>query len=250
MAWLKFLKKDNPASDSRVLRDELFNAAGTGDEAAFDTMCLVNRDRIVCEFKTWQKVPAPVRADREALARYAHGLTAVADWFARNDAPQLMEAFRGEELKNPSLRWKVRFGEADALKAQSRFTEAGEILEDLAKGISSCRGSAVERYLPMVHGSLGECFFRSGRFDRAYETTRAALDGCQRSGDIEGIIAYCGNLAEICAVRGEADEARYWLIVTTNAMIQTGESERAAEVRRQHGLEPVEGLIVAKRPQS
>ena len=87
MAWLKFLKKDNSASDSRVLRDELFNAAGTGDEAAFDTMCLVNRDRIVCEFKTWQKVPAPVRADREALARYAHGLTAVADWFARRIGP-------------------------------------------------------------------------------------------------------------------------------------------------------------------
>ena len=81
---------------------------------------------------------------------------------------------------------------------------------------------------------------------RAYDATRAALDGCQRSGDIEGLIVYCGNLADICRVLGEDAEARYWLIVTTNALIQTGKVERAAKVRREHCIEPTAGLIEVK----
>jgi hypothetical protein len=54
--------------------------------------------------------------------------------------------------------------------------------------------------------------------------------------------------AEICSARGEDDEARYWLTVTTNAMIQTGELERAGELRRKYRLEPTMGLIEVKGP--
>jgi tetratricopeptide (TPR) repeat protein len=250
LGWLKFFKGRESGLRGNALRDVLFDAFETGDKEGFDRTCRENRLRILSEFKAWLKAPAPetLRADPKALARYGEGLITVAEWFALNGAPQLQEAIEGQGRDNPILRWRDRFSEADKLKAQGRFSEAIEILKDLAKDMSKCRGSAVERYLPMVHGSLGEVFFRSGRLDRAYEATRAALDGCQRSGDIHGLITYCGNLAEICSARGEDDEARQWLIVTTNAMIQTGEVDRAAEVRRKHRLEPATGLIEGKGP--
>jgi hypothetical protein len=247
---LNFFKRRESGLSGNVLRDVLFDAAETGDKEGFDRTCRVNRLRILSEFRTWLKAPEPeaLRADPNALARYGQGLIVVAEWFARNGAPQLQKALEGQGRDNPILRWQNRFSEADKLKIQGRFTEAIEILKDLAEDMSKRRGSAVERYLPMVHGSLGESFFRSGRLDRAYEATRAALDGCQLSGDIHGLVTYCGNLAEICSARGEDDEEQYWLIVTTNAMIQTGEVERASEVRRKHRLEPTTGLIEVKGP--
>lgn len=248
MGWSSFFKRRKSGLSGSLLRDALFDAAESGDKERFDRTCRVNRLCILSEFKTWLKAPGSeaLRADPDALARYGQGLIAVAEWFARNGTPQLQEALEGKGRENPILRWQNRFGEADKLKIQGRFTEAIEILKDLAEEMRTCRGSAVEKFLPMVHGSLGESFFRTGIFDRAYEATRAALDGCQRSGDIHGLVIYCGNLAEICSARGKDDEARYWLIIATNAMIQTGEVDRAAEVRRKHGLEPATGLIEAK----
>jgi tetratricopeptide (TPR) repeat protein len=248
LGWLKLFKRRESGLRGNVLREALFHSVETSDQEGFDQTCRLNRSVILREFKTWQRAPEEVRADPKAAAHYAEGLIAVAEWFARNGAPQLQEALQGKEGDNPILTWQRQFSEADELKIQGRFNEAIEILEHLAEDMSKCRGSAVERYLPMVHGSLGECFFRSGRFDRAYEASRGALDGCQRSGDIQGVITYCGNLAEICSARGEDGEARYWVIVTTNGMIQTGEVERAAELRCKYRVEPATGLIEVKGP--
>jgi len=243
---LNFFKRRESQLSGDDLRDVLFDAAAAGDHEGFDRTCRVKSDRNLAEFKTWLKAPEAVRADPKAVARYGQGLIAVAQWFSHNGSPQLWEVLQGEGSDNPILHWQDRFVEADKLKTQGRFTEAIKILKDLAEDMSKCRGSAVDRLLPMVNGSLGECFFRSGQLDRAYEATRAALDGCQRGGDIDGLIVYCGNLAEICSARGEDDESRYWLILTTNAMIQTGKVEQAAEVRQKHGLEPTTGLIEVK----
>jgi len=198
------------------------------------------------EFQNVAEGPKGPAGDPHAVARYAEGMVAVAEWFARNGSPQLREALQGAGGDNPIPRWEDRFGETDTLKANGHFAEAISILEEIAKEMGRYKGSAVVKYLPMVHGSLGECFFRTGQIDRAYEATRAALDGCRRGGDIEGVIIYSENLAEICGKRGEADEAKYWLIVCTNGMIQTGQEERGAEVRRRHGIEPIRGLIEAK----
>lgn len=246
MGWLNFFRRRESRLSGNELSDVLFYAAAAGDKEGFNRTCRVYTERIVGEFKIWLKAPEAVRADPKAVPRYEQGMIAVAQWFARNGAPQLWEALQGEGRDNPILRWQDRFGEADRLKTQGRFAQAIEILKNLAEDMSKCRGNAVERYLPMVHGSLSESFFRSGHLDPAYEATRAALDGCQRSGDTRGLIAYCGNLAEICNARGDDDEARYWLILTTNAMIQTGQVEQAAEVRRKHRLEPTTGLIEVK----
>src|SRR5437016_5438169 len=195
MRWLELLRRGKSGSSVDLLRD-LLNAANMGDEEALDRMCRDERDRILANFQTWQKVPKALRADPNAVDHYVRGMTAVAHWFARNGSPQLLEALQGAGGDNPMLRWRDQFGEIDTVKANGRFGEAIAILEEIAKEMGNCEGSAVVMYLPMVHGSLGECFFRTGQIDRAYEATRAALDGCQRSGDIDGVIAECGNLAD------------------------------------------------------
>ncbi len=228
MGWLNFFKRRESRLSGNELRDVLFDAAAAGDKERFERTCRVYSGRILSEFKAWLKAPEALRADPKAVARYGQGMIVVAQGFARNGAPQLSAALQGEGRDNPILRWQDRFVEADKLKTQGRFTEAIEILKNLANDVSKFQGSAVERYLPMVYGSLGESFFRSGNLDSACEATRVALEGCQRSGDIEGLVIYCGNLAEICSARGKDDEARYWLILTTNVMIQTGQVEQAA----------------------
>jgi hypothetical protein len=156
LGWLNFFKRRESGLSGNALRDVLFDAAEKGDKEGFDRTCRVNSGRILAEFKTWLKGPEALRADPKALTRYGQGLIAVAEWFARNGEPQLEEAIQGKGRENPMLRWQDRFGEADKLKIQGRFTEAIEILEDLAEDMSKCRGSAVEKYLPMVQGSLGE----------------------------------------------------------------------------------------------
>lgn len=152
LGWLKFFKRRESRLSGNALRDVLFDAVETGDKEGFDRTCRGNRLRILSEFKAWLKAQEPdtLRADPKALARYGEGLIAVAEWFARNGAPQLQVAIEGQGRDNPILRWRDRFSEADRLKAQGRFSEAIEILDDLAKDMSKCRGSAVERHLVQI----------------------------------------------------------------------------------------------------
>ena len=244
MGWFT---RSNQASKPDALRETLF-AAAEGDEQEFERICRANSDRIFEGFQAWLSTPRDIRGDPEAVARYGRGLIAVADWFSKEGRPQLWEALEGSGGDNPIRRWETRFGEADRHKIEGRFKEAIAILNDIEREMGRCQGRAIQAYLPMVRGSLGECFFRTGLLDRAYDATRAALDGCMGGGDIDGVIAYCGNLSEIASHRGKVSDAKYWLIVATNAMIQAGHVDRAAQVRRAHGLEPVTGLIEVKGP--
>ena len=232
---------ETPLSGS-ALRDALLNAAQRGDERELETLCRANHDRVLEEFKTWLRTSEPLRAP-EAINRYGQGLAAVAEWFERDGSPQLRAALEGERRDDPISRWSDALRESDVLKGKGRFEDAIAVLQKLAGEMSKYQGTAVERFLPMVHGSLGECFFHLGQLDRASEITRVALDGCLSGGDMEGVIVYTGNLAEICGKGGDEAQQRYWLILSTNAMIQAGQKERATGVRRLHGVEPFEGLI-------
>jgi len=231
-----------PPLSGSALRDALFNAAQRGDERELDSLCRANHDRVLEEFKTWLRTSEPLRAP-EAINRYGQGLAAVAEWFERDGSPQLMAALEGEPRDNPISRWSDALHESDVLKGEGRFEDATAVLEKLVGEMSKYQGTAAEQFLPMVHGSLGECFFHLGQLDRASEITRVALDGCLNGGDMEGIIEYTSNLAEICGKGGDEAQQRYWLILSTNAMIQAGQKERATGVRRLHSIEPIEGLI-------
>src|SRR6266566_6238639 len=105
MRWLDFLKGRNSGSRTNQLREALFDAAETSDNRAFDKLCRDNKDRVLEEFEMWRTVPESLRADAAAVARYGRGLIAVADWFARNGAPELSEALQGPTDRNPILRW-------------------------------------------------------------------------------------------------------------------------------------------------
>ncbi len=120
------------------------------------------------------------------------------------------------------------------------------VLKQLMQDMKKCKGTAVDQYLPMIYGALGENYFHSNQCSDAYDITRKAFEECQRIGDMEGIIAYCGNLSEICKRLGKNDEEKKWLIMTSNIMIQIGQSENAAQLRSSIGIEPTSELITVR----
>lgn len=241
--WLGLFGRRKPPRVEDDLRATLFQAIERGDLSRFERICAENRSRILERFPAWRTVPPEQRSDSETIMRYGETLIAVAAWFSRQGDSRLEELLDPPGPENPIHRWAARFGEADRLKEQQRWPEAIVVLQDLADDMSKHKGTAPEEYFPMVLGSLGECHFRSGNLEDAYGATKAALNGCLHAGDVEGVITYCGNLVEICTRRGDRDEARSWLVRTTNAMIQAGNPEQAASIRRRHGLEPTEGFI-------
>jgi hypothetical protein len=244
---LNIFKKSKLWLDSNALREALFDAVEANDVGLLEELCEKNRERILAHFQNWRTLPEAQRNDRN-VARYGRGLTAIANWFKSHGSSKPSEILEGNEKTNPIDRWQKQFGRANTLKADGHFDEAIAVLKDIQDDMNQCKGSAVDKYLPMVRGSLGECLFRTGDLESAFSETRAALDACLRNGDIEGIIIYCGNLGELCRKREEPKESRYWITVSTNLMIQAGRAEQALRVRKAHGIEPTTELISIKGP--
>ena len=193
-----------------------------------------------------ENVPESLRTDQNAVSLYGTGLISVARWFEANGDSQLIKLLQGNNNSNPIDVWEKRFGEAEKCKLSGQYVEAIKILEQLVQDMKKCKGTAVDQYLTMIYGALGENYFHCNQFGDAYDITRKAFEECQRIGDMEGIIAYCGNLSEICKRLGKNDDAKKWLIITSNIMIQIGQSENAAQLRSSIGIEPTSELITVR----
>jgi hypothetical protein len=164
MKWLELLRRGKSDSSADLLRDLVLDAAKKGDKETLDRMCRDERDRILANFRMWQKVPKELRADPDAVARYVRGMIVVADWFARNGSPHLREALRGAGAGNPITHWQDRFGESDRLKANGHFAEAIVILEEIAKEMTSGRDSSpAPRRVSAVRCDSGRDWYRSIR---------------------------------------------------------------------------------------
>lgn len=86
---------------------------------------------------------------------------------------------------------RAQLAEAQDLSDAGRFAGANEVLEELAE-----RGD-LGRYLGKFCGLVGLNLYRLGDFERAHEWTQAALDACNESDDLHGMIIYAENLRRI-----------------------------------------------------
>jgi tetratricopeptide (TPR) repeat protein len=246
MGIFHFLKKSRDAASPEIVREALFDAVAADDDSVLRVLCEQHRDVILEYFPTWRTIPETVRDDADGIARYANGLIGVALAFEEQGEHQLLEMLQGmRDQSNPILRWEEDFTAAREAMSSGAYRRAVSLLENIATEMARLQGTAIDEYLPAVQGALGEAYYRLGRFDRAYESTFEAFTGCQDSGDLDGVICYCGNLAEICNRMGRREEHRRWLITTTNLMIRAGRTEDANELRVQFELEPVESLMAA-----
>ncbi len=164
--------------------------------------------------------------------------------FGQAEPPPDPDAVRS----NPVERWQQVLQQGRDDMAGLRYPEATERLTDLVIDVGRLQGSAVEAYLPVVLGTLGECWFQASQADRALEPTRQALQRVRTSGDEEGIFAYLGNLYEMHRYLGQSDEAAACIEQLAALHEQKGHAAEARRYRKQALLvrtgEPLNRVVV------
>jgi len=86
---------------------------------------------------------------------------------------------------------RAQLAEAQDLSDAGRLAAANEVLGELAGR------DDVGRYAGKFYGLFGLNLYRLGDFERAHAWTKAALDACDQSDDLHGMIIYAENLRRI-----------------------------------------------------
>jgi len=243
MSWEDLLhqKKEFNEQDLKALMFEIIESS---NEETLEQFCLEYKALILKNFHSWKNVPIHLRSNHNDVSQYANGLILIANIFESQGDSTLLDILEDKNnSNNPLLNWENIFEKADNCKSSGEYSQAITILEKLAVDMNNSKGSAVINYLPMVHGALGENYFRSGQYELAYDITHLALQECQKSGDSEGFISYGGNLCEICNKLNKFTEARNWIIIATNVMIQVGQIQEAVQLRELYEITPTTELI-------
>jgi hypothetical protein len=246
MGIFHFLKKGRAATSPELVREALFDAVAADDDGGLRNLCQEHWETILENFPAWRTIPEHVRGDAGRIERYANGLIGVALAFEEQGEHELLDLLQDEhDQSNPIRRWEEDFSAARSAMSEGSYRVAVRLLEGIVGEMEKLQGTAIDEYLPAVNGALGEAYYRLSRLEQAYEATFEAFAGCQDTGDLDGVICYCGNLAEICNRMGRPEEHRRWLITTTNLMIRAGRTEDATELRVQYEIEPVDTIIQA-----
>jgi tetratricopeptide (TPR) repeat protein len=242
--------------DPDQLRDALFEAAATGPHQRLISLCRANRETITRVFSVWQTVPDHIRADPSRTQRYAGGLIAVVETFARDLGDHgLLQALTGSESSDPPLGWEILRG-AGALMARMEYGKAAQILSDLLidlrdlkdRGPDELRaftsdqpiemrdlkGLGSDDLLSFTYGSLGECLFHRGEPDRAIAPLQKALEPgtCQPGAD--GIVRYYLQLLyEVHRYLGQSGSAADRAEQLAQALDNLGCRDEASRFRKQ-----------------
>jgi tetratricopeptide (TPR) repeat protein len=237
------------APDGDRIRAALIDAASSGDHRLLAELCTAHRATIRRDFAAWTRVPAEVRADPASVQRYAGALITVADFFATQlEDPTLLDAVRGPQESNPVVAWQRALGQARELMGELCYSEARQVLSNALAEARGLEGSAVDSYLPVTYGMLGDCCFQLGDAATALDPTATALRLCEEQGDRAGILAYQGNLFEIHRYLGQAEAAAVAAERYADALMTTGQAGPAAARRRHARLvragEPLNRVVV------
>jgi len=190
--------------DPKTLKELLFDAVATDDTAQLAALCQAHRQLIVEHFARWRTLPSATRADADEMQREAQGLLAVAQFFVQHLADRsLLELLVGDQRDNPIVRWQETIKRIDTLMHERHHDQALGEIEAMIRSFAGMRGSAVERFLPVAYGRLGECLFHLGKLQHALVATEQALALCEEINDVEGVITYLGNLVEIHRQHGD-----------------------------------------------
>jgi tetratricopeptide (TPR) repeat protein len=190
--------------DPKALKELLFDAVAADDTAQLAALCQAHRQLIVEQFAGWRTLPPAARADADEMQRQAQGLLAVAQYFAQSLGDRtLLDLLVGDQRDNPIQRWQETIKRIDTLMHERHHDQALTEIETMIRGFAGMRGSAVERFLPVAYGRLGECLFHLGKLQHALVATEQALALCEEINDVEGVITYLGNLVEIHSQRGD-----------------------------------------------
>jgi tetratricopeptide (TPR) repeat protein len=223
--------------DPDKLKNALFQAVGQGDHKKLERLCRKNRQTVVDSFPGWQQPPETVRNDPVAMQSYAQAIIALAQVFAvRLACPDLLDRLIGTEESNPLLKWQKHLGQAKDLMAELRYADARDLLTNLLIDVRDLKGSGTDKYLPITHGYLGECYFQTRDAEKAVPHFEVALRLCEQIGDKPGVIAYLGNLYEVHRYLGWSEVAAGYAERLAAPLEEQGRTAEAARYRKQAGI--------------
>jgi len=204
--WDRLFGRRRPeALTPDALREQLFDAVS--DESRFMALCRDHEAVILRSFVDWKVVPKHLREDAAAVNRWGRGLIAIAQQFAQQGNPELLDLLRGPPGKNPLELWGERLSEAKAFIDEQRFPDAIAVLMSCLEHAKGLSGPGKDHYLALTHGGIGHCLFHSGDVKQAEPHVAAALRLCQESdseSDREGVPIYLNRLYEIRRYLGDA----------------------------------------------
>jgi tetratricopeptide (TPR) repeat protein len=201
--------KRKPIEDLSIeeVRDRLI-AAASGPKKNLRSLCERYKDRVAANLDLMSKIPDVIRTDPASLERYVPLLIAVAQCLATEcNSPELWGKICGTPEDNPLLQWERWFGD---LPRRMESLEHDELIFEARSFIEQARmlqGQAARQNEAFLQGRLGELLFHSGKVPEAIGPFRAALELCQAIGDVEGQMAYLGNLLEAHRYLGDVSEA-------------------------------------------
>jgi hypothetical protein len=117
---LRIPKVNAPEMTPDQLRQELFDAAASGDQEHLCSLCQAHEKSIFEQGMIWSKVPPEIRSNPTLMKWYANGLKAIA-------------RFCADRLGKPELMEQVRKFEASPRSAEGKRTGAAKDIEGSGK---------------------------------------------------------------------------------------------------------------------
>ncbi len=208
---------------SDELRESLITAALEGNKGVMRFLFETYPRDIEEHCEGWTKVPQSVRSDRAALERYTKGLIAAAVALAELGQLKLLERLKGGGPEdNPLTRWEQVMTRAQSLMREWKYEEADRLLENQLIDSRELIGTGPERYRSITLGLISQCRFHRGEVEASLAPAQTALQICEKSGDLEGVVAYVNTLVDIRRYLGQTVES-------------AGLMDRLAEVHTQMG---------------
>jgi tetratricopeptide (TPR) repeat protein len=183
-------------------------AAASGPGPKLRSLCEEYKHQVAANLELMRKIPDDMINDPASLERYVPLLLAVAQCLASEcNAPELWNKICGTPDDNPLLVWDRWYNELsrrmESLEYDDLISEARSFIEQAM----TLQGHAARQNEAFLQGRLGELLFHSGQVSEAIRPFQAALELCRENSDIEGQLAYLGNLMEAHRYLGNVPEA-------------------------------------------
>jgi len=226
-----------PAASPKPLRERLFEAVHTGDDAALTRLCAEHEAEVLARFPDWQKVPEEARASPASLQRYGQGLVGIAQCFARTrNRPELLQGMMGTPATNPITRWQESMERARELMGQLDFEGAHAVLAPELERVRTLSGGDAASMQAMTLGQLAMCHFQQGRAGASLPLFQEALALCRKADDEAGIAAYQGSLFEVHRYLGQGPEAAEAADAYAQVLERAGQAAQARRYRTLAGI--------------
>jgi tetratricopeptide (TPR) repeat protein len=182
-------------NESELLQ-ALLAAGKQGDMQRFAKLCRDHVDVVNAAIPRWQKPPAEVSGNPQALNEYVQTLGRAAEVLRDLGHPELWKTLVGNPEDNPISVWQRKLNEAKSLGDELSFEEAAELLMNHLIDTRHLRGNAVDQLQAVSQGQLGHLRFSAGKVDLAVGHYEQALRLCREHKDVEGLRIYLSNLYE------------------------------------------------------